>query len=136
MMTSHAQYPAQNLTDFHDCNLIGIELKDPNLVELKVKDEDGSIWHINVPKVSRLTSDNFWEGNIILSMSLRRSDTITTKEVQELYHLSDSSPKLEELANKARCNNWSLVIIDATYGCNLILLSTASVEEIQIERVN
>jgi hypothetical protein len=89
-----------------------------------------------VPQLIRLRLDRFLQGNIILQVSIREGDQCQPESIKRVWgdDYNDDDAELQrhlpDWAKEIRDNNWTLVEISTSYGCELFALSRSRVNEI------
>jgi hypothetical protein len=123
------------LPDLHDGFLDGIYVSTDKKLILNCRDVTNRPWVITVPRIRRLKADNFSEGNIIFEVNIYSGQDCPVNLIRKLQgYLNEGSESL--LAGDLKIiaeNNWTLVEVTSSYGCELLALSEAGPESVVAE---
>jgi hypothetical protein len=125
---------------FHDGYLTGISLGERSAC-LGLKTDTGERYELDLIGVHRLRADDFRQGNIILDLEvitgrappvsefnrqMERLDETPSADVAPSYHDARSS-RIEKIFVQIVAGETTLVIVNPTYGCDLVALCSSAV---------
>jgi hypothetical protein len=73
--------------------------------------------------VERLHAENFWEGNIILSLGFLTLEQLTVEDISEAYHFNGEVPPdfvMKDWIESAKQRNLQAMEISSSYGCTAL----------------
>ncbi|MCX6972329.1 MAG: hypothetical protein NTV93_19570 [Verrucomicrobia bacterium] len=122
-----------DLPDLHDGYLIGIILSGNKTLALHCRDVKNRTYEICIPKIQSLKADNFLEGNIIFEINLYSGSECSPELVAKVKsYNNEASTFLQRDLELIASQKWTLIELVSSYGCDLLALSQAGVEEIHV----
>ncbi len=122
--------------DFHDGKLMGMRLytADKSLI-LYCRTVDEKDYELTIPKVVRLVANDFREGNIIFEATLCEGTKVPEHAVKELWQYNAAMRKkhLDIQMQQIHSGRWTLLRIESSYGCKLLVLSQESAAHISVD---
>jgi hypothetical protein len=135
--------------NLHDGSLVGIVLAPNSDLSLYCRAVDAKIYKMIVPAIEQMRADNFLQGNIIFDICVYEQQSCPRNAVEDLYcysnearehryarHESIGSAFISSLLEKIERENWTLVMLGSSYGCELIALSRQPAEAISIREIS
>ena len=125
-----------DIPDFHDGYLVGLNLIEPNQLEIKCRTVNNINYRIILPSIMRVKADNFCEGNIIFEINIYHGKECNFKLYKKIQ--SDGMDRDDALFSefeKLNENNWTMFELTASYGCELLVLLRNNPEEIIFEKL-
>ena len=111
----------------HDGLLTRIDLISDKQAELSIRDEDGVRFELSLRGLVWLKAADFREGNTILDVILHRGQIRDIGLLEEVLDLTPEEVKkhpafFDDLLNRVRSGNLTLVELTPSYGCYLLAL--------------
>ena len=115
--------------DLHDGHLTGIQLVGTRTLELSCSSLDGERYVIRLLGLDRLRVDNFLEGNIIFEIALYEPP-FPMSSVKKVFGIEDKDDPdwLKARVAAMADQNWRLLELSSSYGCELLALAHGSLE--------
>lgn len=134
--TREPKDPRRLVHSLHDGTLDGLRVtpEGSDLI-LACRDVEGRSWRITIPAIDRLRATEFWAGNIIFGLFAYVGEGIPEKLVQALLQPSRVSPEVQVRRYREGMigNQWTLIELTCSYGCELWAASKAGPEAIVVE---
>lgn len=109
--------------NLHDGRLLGIILPSPRDAELAVADATGKRYCIALDGVLRLHAGDFWEGNIILDVTVSRGERVLVDDLAPLafagQNQAQSEAYLKSVHNQVVRESLFVIQLNPSYGCYL-----------------
>jgi len=122
--------------DLHDAQLVSLAMEPFGIARIGVITNTGVRLDLFLEGVKKLRADRFSEGNTILALTMREFSRSEIDALPALYFIgpdADSSdPHFETIVTRAIHENWKIVEIDASYGCEV----TALCESVTFARID
>jgi hypothetical protein len=120
--------------DFHDGYLTGIRVRDNHLLELYLTHVDQKRYVLRIPGLRYLKASEFWAGNIIFELSTLSGEKLPQDEIRTLCgfdnpYVENNDDRFSEFYKRAVGENWTLIELSSSMGCELQALSTAPFEQ-------
>jgi hypothetical protein len=122
------------IPDFHDGLLEGVTLSPEKTLCLQLRAVSGERWAIYAPNLRRLKADNFCEGNIIFEFNVYSGRDCPEALIKKLqgYSGENASHRLAGDLRQIADENWTLLEITSSYGCELLALSEANPDSLGV----
>lgn len=108
--------------DLHDGALLGIALPADGRVEIAVADASGKLFCISLTAVTIFHASDFWEGNIILDLTVMRGTQVGPNELTELRSRLRDEDIRRALESVAR-DSLFVVQLNTSYGCHFVAIA-------------
>jgi hypothetical protein len=110
----------------HDGHLMGMLIEKPGRVRLVVELVTGESVSLIMDGVRRMKADDFWEGNIILSVSVTSGSDLSMADIADAYGESRyNTTYLPKALEEHRAAGLMVVRVDPSYGCTLVCLCSS-----------
>jgi len=120
------------MINFHDGYLDGLRVLPEKSLILFCRQVDGKKSIITVPRIESLWASQFKEGNIIDSINFYRGNGCPEKLIRRVQGYTCQSPVeyFEKDMAEIIKNNWSLMELTTSYGCELLALFSSSEDRV------
>ena len=113
--------------NLHDGNLLGLSVPSPQHAELAVADAKGKRYCIAMGGVLRLHAGDFWEGNIILDVTVSRGEQARVGDLSLLafagQNQAQSDAYLKSVHDQVVRDSLFVLQLSPSYGCYLTVVS-------------
>ena len=121
--------------EFHDGLLMGIILsEEKGDLTLICRRVDGQEFDLVMPKIDHLRVDNFLQGNVIFEISIYEGANCPADRIRWMFDYNEEHARqfLPMHTREIVDGGWTLLKVVPSYGCELVALSKAHVDEITV----
>lgn len=113
----------------HDGRLTGMVVESEGL-NLICESVDGLVCTLRLSRLVRLIANNFRQGNIIFDVSCFAGGTAPDRLLRLVFEATSGRDDEWFTVERARVHseNWTLLVLESSYGCDLLALSQGPLE--------
>jgi|SRR6185437_1753387 len=110
--------------NLHDARLFSLVLTDGGL-QIDCESTTGQRFRLSLQDLVRVRADNFREGNIILEIRRYRGASCPAALIKTAFGAENdgSTDWLSGITDQIRRDDWTLVVLESSYGCELVALA-------------
>lgn len=108
--------------DLHDGFLVSIALQGSDTAVVGCRTVTNQSVTLVLTGLERFRADNFLEGNIILEARVLTGDAIPMRLLARVMMEPDGAESVARMHEKAKKEEWSLLEIESSYGCDVVAL--------------
>jgi len=109
----------------HDGYLLGLIAPGDQHLLVLMKDTAQVTYCLMLSGVERCRADDFWEGNIILDITIEEGNAVNIEDVADVLAVGADDPFLHKTMHRVCTEKLLLVRINPSYGCALVVLCQA-----------